>query len=100
MRPAGPRTSRLHDYVNPCAAGRRYHHRQRLQQRGVTDVPDGTYYLTHTADPENHWAESDETNNFTWLKIKLQGQGGNRKVTIVDHAACVPEVVCGFGGNP
>jgi len=27
-------------------------------------------------------------------------KGANASITILDHSPCVPEVLCGFGGNP
>lgn len=81
--------------------GDSYHQSTPLQELDVTDVPNGVYYLTHTADPENNWAEVDETNNFTWVKIRLFTQGGNRKVEILATAPCEPvAAVCDPGGNP
>lgn len=67
----------------------------------ATALANGVYYLTHTADPENHWAESDEDNNFAWVKVRIYTQGGNRKVSIIDHSPCEPvAAVCDVGGNP
>lgn len=81
--------------------GDSYHQSTPLQELDVTNVADGVYYLTHTADPENHWAESDETNNFAWVKVRIYTQGGNRKVSIIDHSPCTPvPAVCDVGGNP
>jgi hypothetical protein len=77
-----------------------YHQSTPLQELDVTDVPDGEYYLTHLADPDDHWIESDETNNFTWVKFRLTRESANAKVTVLEHSPCVPEVICGFGGNP
>jgi Lysyl oxidase len=80
--------------------GDSYHQSTPLQELDITDVPDGDYYLTHTADPNGNWVESNEKNNFSWVQIRLSQQGGNRKVTVLDHSPCVPEAICGFGGNP
>lgn len=81
--------------------GDSYHQSTPLQELEVTNVPDGTYFLTHTADPEDNWAEADETNNFSWVRIRLYTQGGNRKVEILDHSPCEPvAAVCDVGGNP
>ena len=78
-----------------------YHQSTPLQELDITGIPNGVYYLTHTADPENHWLESNETNNFTWVKFQLSSGGnGNRKITMLDHSPCVAPAQCGFGGNP
>ncbi|MEP7201293.1 MAG: lysyl oxidase family protein [Ilumatobacteraceae bacterium] len=71
-----------------------------LQELDITGLAVGTYYLTYLADPDNHWLESNESNNFTWVKFKLTRTGANPEVTVIDHSPCVPQVMCGFGGNP
>ena len=77
-----------------------YHQSTPLQELDVTGLPSGVYYLTHLADPDDHWRESNETNNFTWVKFELSRTGANPEVTVLDHSPCVPSVICGFGGNP
>jgi len=77
-----------------------YHQSTPLQELDITGLPAGDYYLTHLADPDGHWLESNETNNFTWVKFRLDRQGANPAVTVLDHSPCVPAVICGFGGNP
>ena len=77
-----------------------YHQSTPLQELDITGLRAGVYYLTHLADPENHWVESNETNNFTWVKFQLSRKGANPEVTVLDHSPCVPAVICGFGGNP
>ena len=50
----------------------------------VTDLNSGNYRLLATADAGNRFAESDETNNTTWVDLKLtlnhkgKGSGGNK----------------------
>jgi len=78
-----------------------YHQSTPLQELDITGVANGVYYLTHTADPENHWLESDEGNNFAWVKFQLSSDSnGNRKITVLGHSPCVVPAQCGFGGNP
>jgi hypothetical protein len=77
-----------------------YHQSTPLQELDITGLPSGDYYLTHLADPDGHWLESNEANNFTWVRFRLTWGGANPQVTGLDHSACVPAVVCGFGGNP
>lgn len=77
-----------------------YHQSTPLQELDITGLPAGTYYLTHLADPDNHWLESDEFNNFTWVQFQLSRKGANPEVRVLDHSPCDPAVICGFGGNP
>ena len=67
-----------------------YHQSTPLQELEITGIPNGVYYLTHTVDRENHWVESNGTNNFAWVKFQLSsGTTGNRKITMLDHSPCV-----------
>jgi hypothetical protein len=84
-----------------------YHQSTPLQELDVTGLDEGVYYLTHLADPDNHWLEGPsstsegENNNFTWLKFKLdRSSGTNPSITELDHSPCVYVGQCGFGGNP
>lgn len=77
-----------------------YHQSTPLQELDITGLPAGTYYLTHLADPDDHWLESNEDNNFTWVRFRLSRKGANPEVTVLDSSPCVPQVICGFGGNP
>ena len=77
-----------------------YHQSTPLQELDVTGLPTGVYYLTHLADPDNHWRESNEANNFTWVKFRLSRTGANAEVAVLGHSPCEPSVICGFGGNP
>ena len=77
-----------------------YHQSTPLQELDITGLAAGDYYLTHLADPDDHWLESNESNNFTWVKFRLVRKGANASITILDHSPCVPGVLCGFGGNP
>ena len=82
-----------------------YHQSTPLQELEVTGLPEGDYYLTHLADPENHWLEGPdgaspgEQNNFTWVKFWFSRKGANPSVTVVDHSPCSGPV-CGTHGNP
>jgi len=35
-----------------------------------------------------------------WVKFWVVRKGANASITILDHSPCVPEVLCGFRGNP
>lgn len=83
-----------------------YHQSTPLQELEVTRFPEGDYYLTHEADPDDHWLEGPsatspgERDNFTWVKFHLdRSTGANPSVTVVGHSPCTG-VQCGFGGNP
>jgi len=85
--------------------GDEYHQSTPLQELEVTGVPEGDYYLTHEADPENHWLEGPaldspgEFDNFTWVKFRLSRKGANPEVTVIDHSPCTG-AQCGLSGNP
>ena len=85
--------------------GDEYHQSTPLQELEVTNLAEGDYFLTHEADPENHWLEGPaadspgELNNFTWVEFHLSRKGANPEVTILGHSDCIP-VQCGYGGNP
>jgi hypothetical protein len=86
--------------------GDEYHQSTPLQELEVTSLPEGDYFLTHEADPENHWLEGPtatspgELDNFTWVKFHLDRMtGANPSVTVVDHSPCTG-AQCGYGGNP
>ena len=85
--------------------GDSYHQSTPLQELEVTGLPVGDYYLTHEADPDNHWLEGPSTtspgelNNFTWVKFHLGRTGANPEITVLDHSPCSgPQ--CGTSGNP
>ena len=85
--------------------GDEYHQSTPLQELEVTALPEGNYYLTHEADPENHWLEGPATNspgeldNFSWVKFRLSRRGANPEVTVIDHSPCTG-AQCGLSGNP
>lgn len=79
--------------------GDQYHHSTPGQELDITGLAAGTYYLWHDADPENRWLESNETNNTTWVKFKLERKGANASVTVLATSPCIPDLTCGFGGN-
>jgi Lysyl oxidase len=81
--------------------GDSYHQSTPLQELEVTGLPAGEYYLTHNADPDNHWLEEPnggEDNNFTWLKFRLSRNGSNPSITPLEDNCDGPW--CDFGGNP
>jgi hypothetical protein len=54
----------------------------------VTNLNSGNYRLVATADAGGRFVESDETNNTTWVDLKLtlnhkgKGSGGNKASVI------------------
>jgi Lysyl oxidase len=80
-----------------------YHQSTPLQELEVTGLPAGDYYLTHEADPFNHWLEGTtggEANNFAWVQFHLGRTGSNPEITILGHSPCVVPAQCSMGGNP
>ena len=71
--------------------GDEYHHSTKGQELDITGLPAGTYYLTHLADPTNHWLESNDNNNSSWVEIRLTRQS-NAQITVVreysDDCSC------------
>jgi len=76
-----------------------YHQSTPLQELDITGIQEGVYYLTHLADPENHWKESNESNNFAWVKFSVTRQGANPKIAILETSGCV-SYACGSKSNP
>jgi hypothetical protein len=82
-----------------------YHQSTPLQELEVTGLPEGNYFLTHEADPDNHWLEGPAANspgeldNFTWVEFRLSRKGANPEVTILGHSPCTG-AQCGHSGNP
>lgn len=77
-----------------------YHQSTQGQELEVTGLPVGVYYLTHLADPLDHWLESNEDNNFAWTKFQLnRDSNGNPSVTVLGTSPCTG-ATCGSGGNP
>ena len=76
-----------------------YHQSTEGQELDITGAPGGIYYLIHHADPDNHWLEKNEYNNFAWVKFQLRRQGANPKITILDRSACTA-ATCGTPSNP
>jgi Lysyl oxidase len=76
-----------------------YHQSTPGQELDITGAPQGIYYLTHLADPDNQWRETDEFNNFAWVKFSLQRQGANPKVIVLEQSTC-SKATCGSPSNP
>jgi hypothetical protein len=69
--------------------GDRYGSSLRDQYIDVTDLTSGNYRLWATADLAGQFAETDETNNTTWVDIKLslstKGKGNSSKVRVIGY---------------
>jgi hypothetical protein len=61
--------------------GDRYTQNLPGQSFDVTGLPNGTYYVEVTANPENLLQESDTTNNVSYRTVILGGEPGARTVT-------------------
>ncbi|HSK26423.1 MAG TPA: hypothetical protein VK894_05880 [Jiangellales bacterium] len=48
------------------------------------------------------WWESDEGNNLTWVRFRLdRSSGANPSVVVLGTSACEPAIICAqFKGNP
>jgi hypothetical protein len=55
--------------------GDMYHYTLPDQYIDVQGLPAGRYRLQVTADAQNWFAESDDTNNTTWVNLQLKGGG-------------------------
>ena len=75
-----------------------YHMSTEGQELDITGAPQGVYYLTHLADPSQHWLEKNEDNNFAWVKFFLSRKGANPEITILDHSPC-NGATCGNTSN-
>jgi hypothetical protein len=64
--------------------GDEYHHAIEGQALDITGLPAGIYYLTNDADPDQHWLETDDTNNGSWVKFRLSRKGANPEVTVLE----------------
>lgn len=68
--------------------GDEYHHSTHGQELDITGLESGIYVLTHDADPQNKWRESDDTNNRAWVRFRLLRQGPNPKIAVLDESPC------------
>lgn len=64
--------------------GDKYHQSTEGQSLDITGLAEGVYYLTHDADPDQHWIESNDGNNTAWVKFRLNRKGPNPKVEILE----------------
>jgi hypothetical protein len=64
--------------------GDEYHHAIEGQSIDITGLAAGIYYLTNDADPEQHWLETSDTNNGSWVKFRLSRKGANPEVTVLE----------------
>lgn len=55
------------------------------QSLDVTNLPDGLYRLRATADPDRVLRESDESNNGTWVELRLTTSGDTPQLEVVRH---------------
>jgi hypothetical protein len=50
----------------------------------VTDLPNGTYYVEVSANPDGLLHEQDATNNASVRKVVLKGKPGARQLVVQD----------------
>jgi hypothetical protein len=53
--------------------GDKYRYSLPDQYIDITGLPLGRYRMRATADPSDWFSESNNTNNFTWVDIKISG---------------------------
>lgn len=58
------------------------------QSFDITGLPNGTYYIEVTANPENRLQESNTANNVSYRTVILGGEPGNRTLTVPPFRAC------------
>jgi hypothetical protein len=66
---------------------------QQLDLTGVSNAND--YYLVSTSNYARIFKESNYTNNTAWVKFRLFGSGGNRKIEVTEHSPCTSPGLCG-----
>ena len=52
----------------------------------IEDLPAGDYRLRQVADPNDEFLELDETNNETWVDIRLEWAGEIPAITVIGRA--------------
>jgi hypothetical protein len=62
-----------------------YPHGLPEQRVFIQDLPEGRYRLRQVADPDDEFAESDETNNESWVEFDLYWVAGLPVVEIAGH---------------
>ena len=56
------------------------------QRLDITGLANGEYRLQATVDPDNWFRESDETNNGTWVDLRLRTTpDGSPRLDVLDY---------------
>jgi hypothetical protein len=77
-----------------------YHHSTEGQEVNMTGVPQGEYYFVNEADPDNKWAETNDTNNSSWVRFFLdRSSGANPNIVELEHSPCIEGFTCAEGPN-
>ena len=66
--------------------GDRYPWHMVEQSIEIGTIADGVYRISETADPFDWFRETDESNNDTWVDIRIDNASGIPHVTVVDRA--------------
>ena len=66
------------------------------QSFNIKNLPNGTYYISVLANPDNRLTEQSTDNNQSLREIKLSGRPGHRKVTVAQVGIIEEE---GYGGT-
>ena len=83
-----------------------YHQSAPGQTLDVTDLAEGTYYLTDEVNYKGYWAETRTDNDVTWAGLALTRTGANPEVTVIAQRPCPShddpypyQVLCGTSAN-
>jgi hypothetical protein len=69
------------------------------QELDITGVPEGSYYLVSTANPNNTFIEINNSNNTAWVSFELKRDlRGHPKITVTSHSVCSGRL-CGYAPN-
>ena len=79
----------------PLGWGDTYYQSRGGQDFNITDVPNGTYYVSVKANPTDELYETDKTNNQSLRKVILKGKPGNRRVCVPAVGVIPAEGSCG-----
>lgn len=70
----------------PIGWGDTYYQGVAGQAFNITNVPNGTYYVEVTANPDGRLFETDTSNNVTLRKVILKGRPGARTVCVPPYS--------------
>ena len=73
-----------------------YHQATEGQDLDISGIPEGTYYLVSTSNPDRVFIEKDFSNNMAWVSFRIKRESsGNPKIEITGHSSCDSPGLCG-----